>query len=453
MKKKIGSSVVAILLLLLIWEVAARIMNRSGLFPSAWQVIQTLALLFVSASFYTSVGLTILRGLAGILLSIVSAALFAFLFSRYRWLYNLFRPLLTTLRSIPVISFILLALIFLHPESIPLLIAFLVMFPLLTENFTKGILNLQQAYSDMAKTFLIRSRNKLLHIYYPQLKPFIFSGLASAMGFGWRAIIMGEVLAQCTYGIGSEMKRAQLFIEVPELIAWTCIAILISYLFDTGISRLEQCRPPLSYSSIHTTITSVGDIELSGISFAYGDKQIFSNASFRFEKGKVYGISAPSGKGKTTLLNIVSGLLIPDKGSVSIPQKQGIAYVMQEPVLLPHLSVQENVLLPLTGYYKQEEAQLLATEVLSEMELIALRDTSPKELSYGQQQRVAIARALVFPSSVLLMDEPFKGLDEKLVSHIIDHIQKKQTTHPQTILFASHQQEELKALADTVILL
>ena len=92
--------------------------------------------------------------------------------------------------------------------------------------------------------FRIGKMNRFLHVIYPQLRPFLFSGLASATGFGWRAIIMGEVLSQCAWGIGSEMKKAQNFIAVPELLAWTIAAIIISILFDKGIGRLAKITPP-----------------------------------------------------------------------------------------------------------------------------------------------------------------------------------------------------------------
>ena len=111
------------------------------------------------------------------------------------------------------------------------MIAFLTMFPLLTENLTRGILDLRPGLSIMARQFHIKRSNVLFQIIYPQLKPFLYSGLASAAGFGWRAIIMGEVLSQCAFGIGSEMKRAQNFIAVPELLAWTIVAVFISFFF------------------------------------------------------------------------------------------------------------------------------------------------------------------------------------------------------------------------------
>ena len=211
-------SFISICLLLLLWQLTASYMNQPELIPSVPDLIKALFQLFATDTFYKSIFATVLRGISGILLSLAAAILAAFLFARYELLYELFRPLLTIMRSVPVISFILLALIFLDPEGIPLMIAFLTMFPLLAENLTKGIINLKPGLSLMASQFRISRKNKLIHIYYPQLKPFLFSGLVSAIGFGWRAIIMGEVLSQCAFGIGGEMKRAQLFISVPELI-------------------------------------------------------------------------------------------------------------------------------------------------------------------------------------------------------------------------------------------
>jgi len=83
------------------------------------------------------------------------------------------------------------------------------------------------------------------------------------------------------------------------------------------------------------------------------------------------------------------------------------------------------------------------------METLAKR--YPEELSYGQQQRVALARALIFPSGIMLLDEPFKGLDKALTLHIIDRMLMRQTANGQTIIFTSHDQEELKRLASVTI--
>ena len=122
--RKTITTIVATAILLAGWQLFAVIANQPELIPSLPRLVRTLCEWLVSGSFYQSVGATILRGVLGMSISFVCAIGMAGLFARFEWVYELFRPLLAIMRSIPVISFILLALIFLNPESIPLMIAF-----------------------------------------------------------------------------------------------------------------------------------------------------------------------------------------------------------------------------------------------------------------------------------------------------------------------------------------
>lgn len=441
MKKPLLTAL-SVCLLLLVWQFAAWQIQNANLFPPVSLLLRTLGELLLSPSFYQAVWTTVWRGCAGLLLSLLAAIGTAVLLRRSEAMQLLFAPYFALMRSVPIISFILLALIFLNPDGIPLLIAFLTMYPLLTENLLKGLLQLKPEQTILARQFHLNRRNRLFQIYYPQLKPYLFSGLASAVGFGWRAIIMGEVLAQCAEGIGSEMKRAQLFIAVPELMAWTCIAILLSWLSDRLLRRLSKWQPALVYRRATLTppppTTLSAPIRLRDLSYRYG----VTHFDALFEAGKVYALTAPSGTGKTTLLSLLNGTLRPTGGRIeNAPER--IANVFQEPELLPHLSAKENILLAGTSSLSREEAERQADRLLAAMELTGQRNALPQEMSYGQQQRVALARALLFPSPLLLMDEPFKGLDAALRHRIIGFIRQWQQAHRTTILFASHQPEEI----------
>ena len=440
-------------ILLLGWQLLALLVGLPDLVPQVPRLILTLADLFTSETFYLSVAATVSRGIAGMLLSLFAAIGVAFLFNWSEKVDELFHPLLTIMRSVPAISFILLALIFLNAESIPLLIAFLTMFPLLAENLAKGIKNQREGLLTMARQFRIGRWNKLTQVIYPQLKPFLYSGLASASGFGWRAIIMGEVLAQCTPGIGGEMKKAQSFIEVPELMAWTIVAILISYLSDKGISQLGKLQFHIRYKA-HPSGCLLsekgGEIRIDDMTFQYDTHPVLSHFSYTFAKGTIYGVKAPSGAGKTTLFHLIRGVLQPTQGKIKTGQVR-IANVFQEPELLDQLTVKENISLPLAASLKKEAALRQAGKVLIEMEMEEMGDRFPSELSFGQQQRVAIARALAYSAPILLMDEPFKGLEEALKCRIISRIIKRQAESKQTILFSSHDPDELQMLADRVV--
>ncbi len=158
-----------------------------------------------------------------------------------------------------------------------------------------------------------------------------------------------------------------------------------------------------------------------------------------------------SGSGKTTLLNLLDGTLKPIEGKIISHREEKFAVVFQEPELLSHLTVLQNICLPLASLYKQTYAEQEALTALRIVEMETFTERYPNELSYGQQQRVALARALAYPSTVMLLDEPFKGLDKPLAIRIIDRIIERQTEYKRTVIFTSHNQEEIERFASVII--
>ena len=342
--KRIVLTCLSILLIPVAWQLLSWQMAQPQLIPSFPDLIRALFRLVYTPGFLVSIGTTLLRACAGLLLSLVAASITAFLLNRSEGIRFLFMPWLSLLRSVPVISFILLALIFLNQEMIPLLIAFLTMYPLLTENLLKGLMNRRDSWKILARQFHLNAWNRLFQINYPQLKPYLFSGLASAVGFGWRAIIMGEVLSQCVDGIGKRMKEAQVFIDVPELIAWTLVAIVLSWLTDKLISRLSDWQPSVRYRhsavELQTVSLQPNDICLMDVSYFYG----IHHMNIILKAGKIYALSAPSGQGKTTLLQLLNRTLRPISGEISCLPGQ-TANLFQKPTLLPQLTAKENIML------------------------------------------------------------------------------------------------------------
>ena len=423
--KRIVLTCLSILLIPVAWQLLSWQMAQPQLIPSFPDLIRALLRLVYTPGFLVSIGTTCLRACVGLLLSLAAASITAFLLNRSEAIRFLFMPCLSLLRSVPVISFILLALIFLNPEMIPLLIAFLTMYPLLTENLLKGLMNRRDSWKMLARQFHLNAWNRLFQIYYPQLKSYLFSGLASAVGFGWRAIIMGEVLSQCVDGIGKRMKEAQVFIDVPELIAWTLVAIVLSWL---------TLQP--------------NDICLTDVSYSYG----VHHMNIILKAGKIYVLSAPSGQGKTTLLQLLNGTLKPTGGEITgLPQQT--ANLFQEPTLLPQLTAKENIMLGGSAYYDRAILEQQSLRLLAAFQLEKQAEMFPAALSYGQQQRVALARALMFPAGLLLLDEPFNGLDVELRQLVARFLVEWQQEKQATVVFSSHHADEIKAMNAEVITL
>lgn len=450
--KRIVLTCLSILLIPVAWQLLSWQMAQPQLIPSFPDLIRALFRLVYSPGFLVSIGTTCLRACVGLLLSLAAASITAFLLNRSEAIRFLFMPWLSLLRSVPVISFILLALIFLNPEMIPLLIAFLTMYPLLTENLLKGLMNRRDSWKMLARQFHLNAWNRLFQINYPQLRPYLFSGLASAVGFGWRAIIMGEVLSQCVDGIGKRMKEAQVFIDVPELIAWTLVAIVLSWLTDKLISRLSDWQPSVRYRHSAVELQAVSlkpnDICLTDVSYSYG----VHHMNIVLKAGKIYVLSAPSGQGKTTLLQLLNGTLRPISGEITgLPQQT--ANLFQEPTLLPQLTAKENIMLGGAAYYDRAILEQQSLRLLAAFQLEKQAEMYPAALSYGQQQRVALARALMFPAGLLLLDEPFNGLDVELRQLVARFLVEWQQEKQATVVFSSHHVDEIKAMNAEVIAL
>lgn len=184
--------------------------------------------------------------------------------------------------------------------------------------------------------------------------------------------------------------------------------------------------------------------------------------SFAIEQGELVSIVGPSGAGKTTLLRILSGLLEPSEGSVSLmgtPVKgvpDGMAMVFQDysRSLLPWLSVEKNIMFPLDkSVGTMNERREIVRETLAAVGLTGHEDKYPWQLSGGMQQRVAIARALAYRPRLLLMDEPFASVDAQTRSDLEDLVLKIRREFGMTILFVTHDIDESVYLADRVLVL
>lgn len=179
------------------------------------------------------------------------------------------------------------------------------------------------------------------------------------------------------------------------------------------------------------------ELQIKNLSHRFGDKVIFENISLSLRDGGLYGLTAPSGRGKTTLLRILMGLLTPDAGT--IPQGVRYSAVFQTDRLLPGKSPVEQLLFVHGGKKDREAAARFLSGLLPENSL-----TQPVgELSGGMQRRVAIARALWAESDAVLMDEPFTGLDETTLRQTADFILARR--QGRTLLLSTHQKELLSA--------
>ncbi len=186
-------------------------------------------------------------------------------------------------------------------------------------------------------------------------------------------------------------------------------------------------------------------LDCQGISVSFGGKPVLSDCSLTLRRGQRFALMGPSGCGKTTLLRVLLSLQKPDCGTVRIDARR-IGAVFQEPRLLPWCTASENVNAVLSDC---SETLQVANHWLDQLELSDAAGLLPDELSGGMQQRVSIARALAIQPELLLLDEPFKGLDSALHDRVISVVEA--SLGQCALLLATHSEEEAHAMGCQIL--
>jgi len=183
---------------------------------------------------------------------------------------------------------------------------------------------------------------------------------------------------------------------------------------------------------------------------SFGDNKVLVNLNLNFEKNKITVVTGPSGCGKTTLLNIISGIEKPDSGEV-ILKDHSISFIFQEDRLIPDLTVYKNIEFVLKSTLTPLESKPIIEKYLELVKLTEAKDKYPEQLSGGMKRRVAVARAFAYRSDLLIMDEPFKGLDDKLKKEIVDEFLRIYNQDKRTVILVTHDMDEAVFLGDTII--
>lgn len=454
MKSKVAPAWLSIAALLIIWQIAASRVDNPALFPSLVELLKTSASLLGSLSFYETFLATLFRALNGFLLATFLAlpASIAALNSPF-W-KSFLQPFIVVLRSIPVIAVVLIALLYLSLGRLPVIIGCITMLPILYQSFLSAWEHTDPKLIHMARLYQKSIMQRFHYIYMLQSKELLFAGIATATGFGWRAIIIGEVLSSPGIGIGTAMKKSQAYIDMPGLLAWTMVAIGGGFLIDwlwKKMAALDYIPTLKTNDSSLTEITAeinTPEIKLSSVSFSFEGKQLFNNLNLKLTSEHIYLLTSISGSGKTTLLKLIAGILHPDTGTIDSSDINRIAFSFQDQRLIPQFTVEHNIAFALKNFpsltHQQQEK---LDNLLIQSGLNELRDKLPGELSGGEQQRVNFMRALILQADLLLLDEPLTGLDAALKTKLMELLTTELSNKKSLVVWATHENTDALKLS------
>lgn len=457
----------SIAFMILLWKVASMFVDSMLILPSPEAVVQSLVGLLLDLRFWISAASSFVRVVLAFFISGFAGVLIGAVCARFEKLRLFLAPPLSVVGATPVVSVILVCIFWLGPDRVPVLSAVLMALPVMVNSSCKGFSACTKADYDFAKCFGLRGSQFFFFIKFPKAVPFIEGGIKTSSSMVWKVCAAAEVLSVPKNALGAMMQRSQATLETQELLALTVLIVAFSCLWNVALKGLflllgkggsMACRLYFKNKSIYSS---------SGESFGKGDGEkvsvgvedfsstrelSYSHLNLVFESQRT-AVLGESGCGKTTLLDFIGGVL-PQEEVVSgrricIPKT--VAYCFQTPYAVEGLTVRQNLLLPLTRYMAMEEALGRVDEVIEEFELTEKADSCAESLSGGQKERLSLARAMVFPSRLILLDEPFVSQDEDRRKRICEAFLQELKNQGRKCIMVTHSRELAQKLGFSVI--
>ncbi|HIR46055.1 MAG TPA: ABC transporter permease subunit [Candidatus Caccousia avicola] len=233
-------SALAVLFWLAVWEIASLLVHLELLLPSPVRVAERLLALAGETEFWAAAGGSMLRVLCGFFLALLTGLCGAALAFRFPAVEALLRPLLSIIKAAPVASFILLALVWIASPGVPVFTSFLMVFPIVFENVLGGIRSADRNLVEMGRMFHFSPFAMFRHIYLPSAAPYLSAACTSGLGLAWKAGVAAEVLANTRLSLGGQIYASKIYLETPDLFAWTAVVIAMSVALEKLVLLLMR---------------------------------------------------------------------------------------------------------------------------------------------------------------------------------------------------------------------
>ncbi len=448
------------ILLLVIWHFTAAYLNAPLILPLPSRVLQKAVSLLGQKSFLFAMLNTTKRCLTAFSISVLAGLILGFLCAFFPVCEAFFEVPLAIIRSVPVVSIILLALFWLKSNNIPVFAAVLMSLPIMKTCTQTGFKSCSKTLLQMASVYKLTKIQKFLFIRIPYSSTSIITGIKNCSGMTWKVVAAGEVLSLPLSALGTYLQNAQAILETEQVFATTAVIVVMSFLCSMLINSLSNLalkagllfnrfyfstklffcnKNCMTNEQLHNGMTPQ-EIHIKNLNLGY-ESLIYKDFSLDIAKSEILALFAPSGCGKTTLLNYIAD-----------NNKNGnTAYIFQEPRLIPSLTVLQNIMLPLSNLMSQSMSLEHARQYLEKTGLKQKQNAFPNELSGGEKQRASLARAFAYPSGLLLMDEPFQSQDYKTKTKLMQMFETLQKEQNRTAILVTHTPSEAEKLAHRTI--
>lgn len=215
-----------------VWEILSLIINQEIYLPSPFATFKSLFDLMFDKVTYITILYSTYRTLLGFAISTFWGVILGFVCGMNKSIFNLLNPLVMIIRTVPVMSIIIIAIMWFKDTNVPVFVAFLMCFPIIWTNTIQGIASTDNKLLQMCKIYNIKKMRVIKSVYFHSALPYIKAGMVSALGISWKVTSAAEVLSLPKYSIGRFLYDSKVYLEIPNLFAWTIIIILLSIFFE-----------------------------------------------------------------------------------------------------------------------------------------------------------------------------------------------------------------------------
>ncbi len=231
-KKQFQYKIIAFAFWIIVWWGLALLVNQEIYVPTPTRTFQVLIENIGQINFWKTIMATISRVALGFLFACIIGTSLGVLCGMHYFSYTLWHPVISAIKSTPVMSFILIAIIWFQSNQVPVFICFLMGLPIIWTSTVEGIRNVDNRLIEMASVYKVDRKYRISHIYFPSITPYIRAAMITALGLGWKVTVAAEVLSNPKFSIGTKLSEAKIYVESASLFAWTIVVIILSLLLE-----------------------------------------------------------------------------------------------------------------------------------------------------------------------------------------------------------------------------
>lgn len=231
---------IVIIFYLVVWQIISMIFKEEILFVSPFKVFEVSLVNLKSLEFYLSIFNTLYKILIGFFTGVFIGIFLAVISYVFKFFKSFIYIPILALKSVPVVSFIILLLFFTSAEKLPIYISFIMVVPIIYLNVYKGLNSVDKKYLKMADIYRVSRKNKITYIYIETLKPFLESAISISIGLAFKSGLAAEVISLPKFGIGTMIYNSKIYLDTANLFSYTIVALIISYICEKIILKLTR---------------------------------------------------------------------------------------------------------------------------------------------------------------------------------------------------------------------